>query len=102
VADEDIVRLVLDGTVIKARLDRPVHPHLEAALVALSGDDLPIQRCPVHKHRNVLAHAPRHMHDEPTADDRDLTCACAAAGVERRRNVPVQAAPQVPGDGRQS
>jgi hypothetical protein len=52
--------------VIKARLDRPVHPHLEAALVALSGDDLPIQRCPVQKHRNLLAYAPQHMQDELT------------------------------------
>jgi transposase-like protein len=32
-------------------------PGLEAALVALWGDDLPIQRCTVHKHRNLLAHA---------------------------------------------
>ena len=30
-------------------------PGLEAALVALWGDDLPIQRCTVHKYRNLLA-----------------------------------------------
>jgi transposase-like protein len=30
----------------------------EAALVGLWGDDLPIQRCTVHKHRNLLANAP--------------------------------------------
>ena len=28
------------------------------ALVALWGGELPIQRCTVHKHRNLLAHAP--------------------------------------------
>ncbi|MFU8836616.1 MAG: IS256 family transposase, partial [Roseovarius sp.] len=109
-ADEDIVRLILDGTVIKTRIDRRATnisvlaaigvrrdgqkvllsimnmggestaawrqflgdldarglkrpefvivdgaPGLEAALVALWGDDLPIQRCTVHKHRNLLA-----------------------------------------------
>jgi putative transposase len=114
-ADEDIVRLILDGTVIKTRIDKKATnisvlaaigvrrdgqkvllsirnmggestaawrqflddldarglkrpefvivdgaPGLEAALVALWGDDLPIQRCTVHKHRNLLAHAPKH------------------------------------------
>jgi transposase-like protein len=58
---------------------------LEAALVALWDEEFPIQRCTVHKHRNLPTHAPRHMHDEPTADDRDLTCADTAAGAERRR-----------------
>jgi hypothetical protein len=99
------VRLILDGTVIKTRLDmkatnisvlaaiggestaawrqfindldarglkRPEFvivdgaPGLEAALIALWGEDLPIQRCTVHKHRNLLAHAPKRMHDELT------------------------------------
>ena len=41
-----------------------------AALVALWGDDLPIQRCTVHKHRNLLAHAPNHMHEELSNDYR--------------------------------
>jgi hypothetical protein len=118
-AEEDIVLLILDGTVIKTRLDRKATnisvlpaigvrrdgqkvllsiknmggestaawgkfladldgrglkrpefvivdgaPGLEAALVALWGDQLPIQRCTVHKHRNLLAHAPKHLHDE--------------------------------------
>lgn len=139
-ADEDIVRLIRDGTAIKTRLDRkatdiPVlaaiglrrdgqkvllsirnmggestaawrqflddldarglkrpefvivdgAPGLEAALVALWGDDLPIQRCTVHKHRNLLAHAPKHMHDELTEDCRDMICADSAAGIETRR-----------------
>ena len=139
-ADEDIVRLILDGTVIKTRLDRKATnisvlaaigvrrdgqkvllsirnmggestaawsqflaeldarglkrpafvivdgaPGLEAALVALWGDDLPIQRCTVHKHRNLLAHAPKRLHDELTEDYRDMIYADTAAEVEKRR-----------------
>ncbi|WP_224767641.1 transposase, partial [Paracoccus yeei] len=116
-AEEDIVRLILDGTVIKTRLDRKATnisvlaaigvrrdgqkvllsirnmggestaawsqfladldarglrrpefvivdgaPGLEAALVALWGEDLAIQRCTVHKHRNLLGHAPKRLH----------------------------------------
>src|SRR5580693_8742229 len=111
-AEEPIVRLILDGTVVRVRLDRKatsivllvvlgVHEDgqkvllavknmggetseawravlddlvrrglhkpeflivdggsgLEQALVALWGD-VPTQRCTVHKHRNLLAHAP--------------------------------------------
>ena len=41
-------------------------PGLEAALVGLWSEDLPIQRCTVHKHRSLLAHAPKHMQDELT------------------------------------
>jgi transposase-like protein len=50
----------------EARLRRDGAPGLEAALVGLWGDDLPIRRCTVHKHRNLLAHAPKHLHDELT------------------------------------
>jgi len=139
-AGEDIVRLILDGTVIRTRLDRKSTnisvlaaigvrrdgqkvllsirnmggestaawrqfpddldirglkqpefvivdgaPGLEAALVALWGEDLPIQRCTVHKHRNLLAHAPKHMQDELTEDYRDMIYADTAAGIETRR-----------------
>jgi putative transposase len=139
-ADEDIVRLILDGTVIRTRLDRKATnisvlaaigvrrdgqkvllsirnmggestaawsafladldarglkrpefvivdgaPGLEAALVALWGEALPIQRCTVHKHRNLLGHAPKHMHDELTEDYRDMIYAETAAGIETRR-----------------
>lgn len=139
-ADEDIIRLILDGTVIKTRLDKKATnisvlaaigvrrdgqkallsimnmggestaawrqflddldkrglkrpqfvivdgaPGLEAALVALWGDDLPIQRCTVHKHRNLLAHAPKHMHEELGNDYRDMIYAATAAEVETRR-----------------
>ena len=139
-ADEDIVRLILDGTVIKTRIDKKATnisvlaaigvrrdgqkvllsirnmggestaawrqflddldarglerpefvivdgaPGLEAALVALWGDDLPIQRCTVHKHRNLLAHAPKHMHEELGDDYRDMIYADTAAEIEKRR-----------------
>ena len=139
-ADEDIIRLILDGTVIKTRLDKKATnisvlaaigvrrdgqkvllsiknmggestaawrqflddlekrglkrpqfvivdgaPGLEAALVALWGDDLPIQRCTVHKHRNLLAHAPKHMHEELGNDYRDMIYAATAAEIETRR-----------------
>jgi len=139
-ADEDIVRLILDGTVIRTRLDRKATnisvlaaigvrrdgqkvllsirnmggestaawrqflddldarglkrpdfviidgaPGLEAALVALWGEELPIQRCTVHKHRNLLGHAPKHMHDELTEDYRDMIYAGTTAEIETRR-----------------
>lgn len=139
-AEEDIVRLILDGTVIKTRLDKKATnisvlaaigvrrdgqkvllsirnmggeskaawrqfiddldarglarpefvivdgaPGLEAALVALWGAELPIQRCTVHKHRNLLGHAPKHMHDELTEDYRDMIYAETAAEVGTRR-----------------
>jgi len=60
-------------------------PGLEAALVALWGEALPIQRCTVHKHRNLLGHAPKHMHDELTEDYRDMIYADTAADIEKRR-----------------
>jgi transposase-like protein len=139
-ADEDIVRLILDGTVIRTRLDRKATnisvlaaigvrrdgqkvllsirnmggestaawrqflddldtrglkrpefvivdgaPGLEAALTALWGEDLPIQRCTVHKHRNLLGHAPKPLHDELTEDYRDMVYAETAAEVEAKR-----------------
>jgi len=60
-------------------------PGLEVAHVALWGEELPIQRCTVHKHRNLLAHAPKHMHDELTKDYRDMIYADSAAELESRR-----------------
>ncbi len=53
--------------------------------MGLWGDDLPIQRCTVHKHRNLLAHAPRRLHDELTEDYRDMIYADTTAEVEERR-----------------
>jgi putative transposase len=137
--DEDIVRLILDGTVVKVRLDRKAtaisllialgvrrdgqkvvlaiknmggeteaawravlddllarglaKPELvlvdggkglEAALASL-WDDVPVQRCTVHKERNLLGHAPKHLHDEIKADFNDMVHAKTAAEVLARR-----------------
>jgi transposase-like protein len=137
--DEDIVRLILDGTVVRAKIERKATaisllvaigvrrhgqkvllalrnmggestaawtalledmirrglkapefvivdgaPGLEAALAAL-WPDAPVQRCTVHKHRNLLAHAPKGLHDELTNDYRDMIYAKTADDVEARR-----------------
>ena len=37
------------------------------------------------KHRNLLGHAPKHLHHELTEDYRDMICAETAAEVETRR-----------------
>lgn len=138
-AGDDIVRLILDGTVVKVRLDRKAtaisllivlgirrdgqkvvlairnmggeseaawravlddltsrglaKPELiivdggkglEAALASL-WDDVPVQRCTVHKERNLLAHAPKHLHDEIKADFNDMVHAKTAAEVLAKR-----------------
>ena len=125
-AEEPIIRLILDGTVVRVRLDRKATsisllvalgvrqdgqkvllavknmggeseaawrallddlvgrglrtpelvivdgaPGLEKALNALWSDVL-IQRCTVHKHRNLLAHAPERLHEEISADYKDM------------------------------
>jgi transposase-like protein len=139
-ADEDIVRLILDGTVVRTRIDKRATnvsvlaaigvrrdgqkvllsirnmggestaawatflgdldarglkspefvivdgaPGLEAALSKLWGEDLAIQRCTVHKNRNLLAHAPKHLHEEISADYRDMIYAETAQEVAKRR-----------------
>ena len=138
-AEEPIVRLILDGTVVRVRLDRKAtsivllvvlgvredgqkvllavknmggetseawrvvlddlvkrglrKPEflivdggtgLEQALAGLWGD-VPTQRCTVHKHRNLLAHAPQRLHEEVSADYTDMIYAASAAEVEVRR-----------------
>ena len=138
-AGEDIVRLILDGTVVRVRLDRKSTaisllvvlgvrrdgqkvllavanmggeseaawrrvlddltarglkrpelaivdgaPGLEKALVAL-WNDLAIQRCTVHKLRNLIAHAPKKLADEIAADYCDMIYAADAKTVEKRR-----------------
>ncbi len=59
-------------------------PGLEAALAAL-WPEAPVQRCTVHKHRNLLAHAPKRLHDELTEDYRDMIYAETAVEIETRR-----------------
>jgi putative transposase len=57
---------------------------LEKALAAL-WPDVPTQRCTVHKHRNLLAHAPDRLHEEVSADYTDMIYAASAAEVAERR-----------------
>jgi putative transposase len=138
-AAEDVVRLILDGTVVRVRLDRKATnvsllvvlgvrrdgqkvllavknmggeseaawrgvlddlvarglgapeflitdggAGLERALAAL-WPDVPAQRCTVHKHRNLLAHAPDTLHEEVSADYTDMVYAASAKEVEQRR-----------------
>jgi len=137
--DEPIVRLILDGTVVRVRLDRKATSisllvvlgvrhdgqkvllaikqmggesteawrtvlddlvkrglrrpalliidggaGLESAIAAV-WDDVPVQRCTVHKHRNLLAHAPERLHEEITADYNDMIYAATRAEIETRR-----------------
>jgi putative transposase len=136
---EDIVRLILDGTVVRVRLDRKATAisllvvlgvrrdgqkvllavrnmggeseaawrgmlddllarglrtpeflivdgaaGLERALAAL-WPDVPAQRCTVHKHRNLLAHAPDALHEEVSADYTDMIYAATPKEVESKR-----------------
>ena len=138
-AEEPIVRLILDGTVARARLDRKATsisllvalgvrddgqkmllainsmggesqaawrallddlvrrglrtpalvvidgaPGLEKAVAAL-WPNMAVQRCTVHKHRNLLAHAPERLHEELSTDYRDMIYAATRGEVETRR-----------------
>jgi transposase-like protein len=138
-AEEPIVRLILDGTVVRVRLDRKATtisllvvigvradgqkmllaiksmggesteawravlddlikrglrrpqflivdgaPGLEKAL-AVVWEGVPVQRCTVHKHRNLLAHAPERLHEEVTADYTDMIYAATPKEIETRR-----------------
>jgi putative transposase len=136
---EDVVRLILDGTVVRVRLDRKATnisllvvlgvrrdgqkvllavknmggeseaawrgilddliarrlrtpeflitdggAGLDRALAAL-WPDVPAQRCTVHKHRNLLAHAPEALHAEVSADYTDMIYAETAKQAQARR-----------------
>ena len=127
-ADEPIVRLILDGTVVRVLVALGVRqdgqkillavknmggeseaawrtllddlvkrglktpelaivdgaPGLEKALAAL-WSDIPVQRCTVHKHRNLLAHAPDRLHDELSADYKDMIYAGTKQEIETKR-----------------
>ena len=54
------------------------------ALAAL-WPDMAVQRCTVHKHRNLLAHAPERLHEEISDDYRDMIYAATRGEVETRR-----------------
>ena len=57
---------------------------LDKALAAL-WPDVPVQRCTVHKHRNLLAHAPERLHEEIGADYTDMIYAATSEEIEARR-----------------
>src|ERR1700716_3787305 len=59
-------------------------PGIEKALAGLWPDVL-VQRCTVHKHRNLLAHAPERLHDELSADYKDMIYADTKQEVETKR-----------------
>src|SRR3954468_1784215 len=59
-------------------------PGLEKALAVL-WPEVPTQRCTVHKHRNLLAHAPDRLHEEVSADYTDMIYAANATEVAERR-----------------
>jgi putative transposase len=138
-AAEPIVRLILDGTVVRVRLDRKATsisllvvlgvradgqkvllaiksmggesaeawrtvlndlikrglrrpeflivdgaPGLDKAIASV-WDGVPVQRCTVHKHRNLLAHAPERLHEEITADYNDMIYATTPEEIALRR-----------------
>ena len=138
-ADQPIVRLILDGTVVRVRLDRKATaisllviigvrtggqkvllaiksmggesdrgsarrarrsdrarlrrpeflivdraPGLERAIAAV-WDGVPVQRCTVHKLRNLLAHAPERLREEITADYNEMMYATSREEIMERR-----------------
>ena len=57
---------------------------------------MPTQRCTVHKHRNLLAHAPDTLHEEISADYTDMIYAKTAKEIETRQVVHSQMEAEVP------
>jgi transposase-like protein len=138
-ASEPIVRLILDGTVVRVRLDRKATsmsllvvmgvradgqkvllaiksmggesseawrtvlddlikrglrrpefllvdgaPGLDKAIAAV-WEGVPVQRCTVHKHRNLLAHAPERLHEEISNDYNDMIYAATPEEIATHR-----------------
>src|ERR1700719_3083674 len=82
-------RTVLDD-LIRRGLQRPEFLIVDGAsgldkAIAAVWDGVPVQRCTVHKHRNLLAHAPERLHDEITADYTDMIYAATPEEIEVRR-----------------
>jgi len=46
---------------------------------------VPTQRCTVHKHHNLLAHAPKRLHEEVAAEYTNMIYATSPAAIEERR-----------------
>ncbi len=64
--------------------DRRCAAGLEMALAAV-WDGVPVQRCTVHKLRNLLAHAPERLRDEVSTDYTDMIYAATPEEIEQRR-----------------
>ena len=62
----------------------PLGVELDRAIAAV-WDGVPVQRCTVHKHRNLLAHAPERLHEEIAADYSDMIYAATRQEIEARR-----------------
>src|SRR5947207_1305954 len=82
-------RAVLDD-LIKRGLRRPEFLIVDGATgleqaIAAVWEGVPVQRCTVHKHRNLLAHAPERLHDEVTADYTDMIYAATPTEIAARR-----------------
>ena len=82
-------RAVLDD-LVKRGLRRPEFLIVDGAsgldkAIAAVWDGAPVQRCTVHKHRNLLAHAPERLHEEITADYTDMIYAATPKEIEARR-----------------
>ena len=82
-------RTVLDD-LVKRGLRRPEllivdgGAGLESAIAAV-WDSVPVQRCTVHKHRNLLAHAPERLHEEITDDYNEMIYAKTPEEIEKHR-----------------
>jgi putative transposase len=87
-------RTVLDD-LIERGLRRPQFlivdgaPGLENAIAAV-WNGVPVQRCTVHKHRNLLAHAPERLHQEISADYNAMIYAATPEEIEKRRKALVR------------
>ena len=82
-------RAVLDDLIARG-LRRPEFlivdgaPGLDKAIASV-WDGVPVQRCTVHKHRNLFAHAPERLHEEITADYNDMIYAATPEEIAIRR-----------------
>ena len=56
-----------------------------ARAIAAVWDGVPVQRCTVHKHRNLIAHAPERLHEEIGADYTDMIYAATPEDIATRR-----------------
>jgi transposase-like protein len=82
-------RAVLDD-LIQRGLRRPEFLIIDGAsglenAIAAVWDGVPVQRCTVHKHRNLLAHAPERLREEITADYNDMIYAATREEIQARR-----------------